>query len=143
MIANQTARKPRPAAADKKRRWVNLEALAWAEVQEIPASLVSTLTAIAKHANVADWECWAALDTLAAMTRHNERTVRRKIAALESLGIITTRLRYDDRGYRTTSAIKLNRPEPVAEPAEVTEPPTGHFDAAYRALWPGPNENLE
>ena len=98
---------------------------------------------IATHANAADWECWAALDTLAAMTRHNERTVRRKIAALESLGVVSTRLRYDDRGYRTTSAIKLNRPEPVVEADETRAPPTGHFSTAYRTPLPGPNEYLE
>lgn len=126
MIANQTSRKPRPAATDAKRaRYVNLTAVRWAQEQTPGATLSSTLIAVAGFANKAG-QCWPSQAAIAALTSQTDRTVRTKMRKLEALGYFTVTYRYDREGKRTSSLIQMNWN--IRNP----EATTGKNEADYR-----------
>lgn len=70
------------------------------------------LLALADHASEKEWVCWHSQATLARETELGERTVRRALADLEALGLISRQRRGSVRGGRTTDLITL-RPKPA------------------------------
>jgi hypothetical protein len=70
--------------------WVSVPAVAWAldRAPDVPASMVSTLVAVARHANQDGRNAHPAVDTIARATRKSERQVQRDLARLRSLGLL-------------------------------------------------------
>lgn len=151
MIRPETARKPRPAATTTipkkpRARWVNNIAVEWAHKQELSHSTSYLLVTIAEHADL-NGECYPGQDRLALLVHMKARTVRAKLRELVEEDLIEMEFRYDDRGYRVSSLIRLKMPVETVEKADVppeqTATPTGKNDAAYRHTAAGTSEHLE
>jgi hypothetical protein len=71
-------------------QWFGMNAVAWVldHAPKVPAALVSTLVAVARHANNEGCNAYPSVPTIASATRKSERQVKRDLAELRQLGLL-------------------------------------------------------
>lgn len=103
---------------------MGFKATEWAFGLELGSALKAVLVALAHRADDKTNECYPGQVTLCAMTGLSPSTVRRSLAEVERLGLITRSARFAGR-YRTSDSYRLLVGVPVSLPVTVT---TGQDD---------------
>ena len=85
---------------------MSVKALAWAWVQDIPATTKMVLMALADHADD-DGVCWPGIKGVSEKCGLNPRSVRRHISRLCHMGLIESVPRYRSDGSRTSNLFIL------------------------------------
>lgn len=85
---------------------MSIEALSWAWKHSIASSEKLTLLALADHSDP-DGICWPGVRGLSRKTGLSEKTIRRSILAMESMGLLEKSERRRKDGYKSSNQIHL------------------------------------
>ena len=92
---------------------MSLEAVAWSLRQNVgDATAKLILISLADHHNASSGECFPSQARLAEVGCCDERTVKRKLAALVGQGWLTVKPRFAENGRQTSNAYTINFARP-------------------------------
>lgn len=86
---------------------MSFKAVLWAWRQEVSHRHKLVLAVIGSHKNPTSGKCFPSISTLAAETSMSERSIRRYIQELKSMGVLTTKSRWDYDGARLSNGYEL------------------------------------